>query len=178
MIKKSISALILLITGFTSSGQVVDEYQVYALKFNEPGSVPVRDIAAGTSSTDSVSVCNMFWYLEGSNGRNIIVDAGFIDTTGTGDSMYERPDIVLRRLNVSPSCITDVIITHPHPDHIGGIHLFPNARVWMQKEDFVYFVSGAWKKEGALSEFTDNDVRNLTEISLLGKLELTNFIYL
>jgi len=120
----------------------------------------------------------MFWYLEGSNGRNIIVDAGFIDTNGTGDSMYERPDIVLRRLNVSPSCITDVIITHPHPDHIGGIHLFPNARVWMQKEDFVYFVSGAWKKEGALSEFTDNDVRNLTEISLLGKLELTNFIYL
>ncbi|HPS97828.1 MAG TPA: MBL fold metallo-hydrolase, partial [Bacteroidales bacterium] len=82
------------------------------------------------------------------------------------------------RLNVSPSCITDVIITHPHPDHIGGIHLFPNARVWMQKEDFVYFVSGAWKKEGALSEFTDNDVRNLTEISLQGRLELTNFIYL
>ena len=174
MIKKSISALILLITGFTSSGQVVDEYQVYALKFNEPGSVPVRDIAAGTSSTDSVSVCNMFWYLEGSNGRNIIVDAGFIDTNGTGDSMYERPDIVLRRLNVSPSCITDVIITHPHPDHIGGINLFPNARVWMQKEDFVYFVSGAWKKEGALSEFTDNDVRNLTEISLQGRLELTD----
>ncbi len=174
MIKKSISAVILLITGIISYGQAADEYQVYALKFNEPGSVPVRDIAVGTSSTDSVSVCNMFWYLKDSNGRNIIVDAGFIDTTGTGDSKYERPDVVLKRLNVSPSCITDVIITHPHPDHIGGILLFPNARVWMQKEDFVYFVSGAWKKEGALAEFTGNDVRNLTEISLQGRLELTD----
>lgn len=174
MIKKSFSALILLFTGLISSGQAADEYQVYALKFNEPGSVPVRDIAAGSSSTDSVSVCNMFWYLQGSNGRKIIVDAGFIDTTGTGDGNYERPDIVLKRLNVSPSAITDVIITHPHPDHIGGILLFPNARVWMQKEDFVYFVSGAWKKEGALAEFADNDVRNLTEISLQGRLELTD----
>jgi len=174
MTKSGISAVILLITGIISYGQAADEYQVYALKFNEPGSVPVRDIAVGTSSTDSVSVCNMFWYLKDSNGRNIIVDAGFIDTTGTGDSKYERPDVVLKRLNVSPSCITDVIITHPHPDHIGGILLFPNARVWMQKEDFVYFVSGAWKKEGALAEFTGNDVRNLTEISLQGRLELTD----
>ena len=174
MTKSGISAVILLITGIISYGQAADEYQVYALKFNEPGSVPVRDIAVGTSSTDSVSVCNMFWYLKDSNGRNVIVDAGFIDTTGTGDSKYERPDVVLKRLNVSPSCITDVIITHPHPDHIGGILLFPNARVWMQKEDFVYFVSGAWKKEGALAEFTGNDVRNLTEISLQGRLELTD----
>lgn len=162
----------MLITGFTSSGQVVNEYQVYALRFNESGDIPAREIAVGTTSTDSVSVCNMIWYLKGSNGRNILVDAGFIDTTGTGDSKFERPDIVLERLGVSPSDITDLIITHPHPDHIGGILLFSNARIWMQRDDFVYFVSGAWKKEGALAEFTERDVRNLIEVSLQGKLEL------
>jgi len=172
MIRKSISASVLLITGLVLYGQAVDDYQVYALKFNESGIMPVRDIAVGTSSTDSVSVCNMFWYLKGSDGRNILVDAGFIDTTGTGDHKPERPDIVLGRLDVSPSCISDLIITHPHPDHIGGVLLFPGARVWMQRDDFLYFVSGAWKKEGALAEFTDNDVRNIIEISLQGRLEL------
>jgi glyoxylase-like metal-dependent hydrolase (beta-lactamase superfamily II) len=151
---------------------VADEYEVYALKFNESGYIQARDIAVGTSSTDSVSVCNMFWYLKGSNGRNILVDAGFIDTANLLNGRYEQPDIVLKRINVSPSDITDVIITHPHPDHIGGITLFPNAKVWMQKEDFVYFVSGAWKKEGYLSEFTGSDVRNIIEISLQGRLEL------
>jgi glyoxylase-like metal-dependent hydrolase (beta-lactamase superfamily II) len=172
MIKKGISAVLLLIRGIVSYGQVADEYEVYALKFNESGYIQARDIAVGTSSTDSVSVCNMFWYLKGSNGRNILVDAGFIDTANLLNGRYEQPDIVLKRINVSPSDITDVIITHPHPDHIGGITLFPNAKVWMQKEDFVYFVSGAWKKEGYLSEFTGSDVRNIIEISLQGRLEL------
>jgi glyoxylase-like metal-dependent hydrolase (beta-lactamase superfamily II) len=173
MIRACISALVLLLTGILSCSQAVDEYQVYALKFNGAGYIPARDIAVGTSSTDSVSVCNMFWYLKGPDGRNIIVDAGFIDTTGNTNDSYERPDSVLERLDVSPSSVSDLIITHPHPDHIGGILLFPNARVWMQREDFLYFVSGAWKKEGALAEFTENDVRNIIGISLQGRLELT-----
>lgn len=172
MIKEIVFVLIFLMTGFISYGQKDNEYQVYALKFNESGSMPVRDIAVGTLQTDSVRVCNMFWLLKGSDGRNILVDAGFIDPEKPGDSHYERPDIVLKRIKVSPSDITDVIITHPHPDHIGGITLFPNARVWMQKEDFVYFVAGTWKKDGYLSEFTGSDVRNIIEISLQGRLEL------
>ncbi len=85
MIKSSISAAILLVTGFISYSQAADEYQVYALKFCESGKVPAREIAVGTSSADSVSVCNMFWFLKGSKGRNILVDAGFIDTAGTRD---------------------------------------------------------------------------------------------
>jgi glyoxylase-like metal-dependent hydrolase (beta-lactamase superfamily II) len=172
MIKKIVSVFILLMTVFSSFGQKDTEYQIYALKFNESGSIPVRDIAVGTLQTDSVRVCNMFWLLKGSDGRNILVDAGFIDTANLMNGRYEQPDIVLKRINVSPSDITDVIITHPHPDHIGGITLFPNAKVWMQKEDFVYFVSGTWKKDGYLSEFTGSDVRNIIEISLQGRLEL------
>jgi glyoxylase-like metal-dependent hydrolase (beta-lactamase superfamily II) len=172
MIRQGISVLILSITGLLSYGQEIDEYHVYALRFNGPALLPARDIAVGTTSTDSVSVCNMFWYLEGSNGRHILVDAGFIDTTGTRDGSYERPDAVLKRLGISPSAISDLIITHPHPDHIGGILLFPEARVWMQKEDFLYFVNGTWKGEGHLTEFTERDVRNIMEISLQGRLEL------
>jgi glyoxylase-like metal-dependent hydrolase (beta-lactamase superfamily II) len=173
-IKSKVQICILLIVIFSAKAlcQADNEYQVYALRFNESGYIPARDIAVGTSSADSVSVCNMFWYLKGSDGRNILVDTGFIDPADTGNSNYERPDIVLKRINVSPSVITDIIITHPHPDHIGGVLLFPGARVWMQREDFLYFVSGKWKKEGSLAEFTENDVRNIIEISLQGRLEL------
>ena len=114
----------------------------------------------------------MFWFLKGENGRNILVDVGFLDSANVMNNSYERPDLVLKRIKVYPSDITDIIITHPHPDHIGGINLFPDARVWMQKEDFDYFVGGAWQENGFSAQFNKNDVRNLIEINLQGRLKL------
>jgi len=40
--------------------------------------------------------------------------------------------------------ITDIILTHPHWDYMDGVNLFPNAQVWMQKEDYNYFVGAAY----------------------------------
>jgi glyoxylase-like metal-dependent hydrolase (beta-lactamase superfamily II) len=114
----------------------------------------------------------MFWLLKGANGRNILVDVGFIDTTKTGIKNYVSPDLMLQRMNVKPSDITDIIITHPHNDHIGGINLFPDAKVWMQKDDFGYFVGGAWQENGFSRGFQKNDVRNIIEINLQGRLKL------
>jgi glyoxylase-like metal-dependent hydrolase (beta-lactamase superfamily II) len=110
--------------------------------------------------------------LKGENGRNILVDAGYLDTTKTENKGYVRPDLMLKRLNVSASDINDIILTHPHYDHIGGINLFPNAKVWMQKDDFDYFVGEAWQEKGVSEGFQKNDVRNIIEINLQGRLKL------
>jgi glyoxylase-like metal-dependent hydrolase (beta-lactamase superfamily II) len=61
-------------------------------------------------------------------------------------------------------------LTHPHWDHIGGINLFPNAKVWMQKDDFEYFIGESWQENGVSKDFRKNDVRNLIEINLQGRL--------
>ncbi len=126
----------------------------------------------GANPKDSVRVCNMVWFLKGENGRNILVDVGFIDTSKTGIKNYVRPDLVLQRINVYPSDITDIIITHPHYDHIGGINLFPKSKVWMQKDDFDYFVGEAWQDNETSKYYQKNDVRNLIEINLQGRLKL------
>lgn len=173
MIKKLVVTLILSIT-FHAVFSQKNEYQVYALRYNGPGTSPASDVAVGASSKDSVKACNMFWFLKGENGRNILVDAGHLDTSKTVTKGYDRPDLVLKRLNVNPTDITDIIITHPHNDHIGGITLFPHGKVWMQKKDYEYFVGDAWQEKGFSLGFQKNDVRNLIEINLTGRLQLVD----
>jgi glyoxylase-like metal-dependent hydrolase (beta-lactamase superfamily II) len=72
---------------------------------------------------------------------------GICDDSGLWKS-YVRPDSALLRMGIKATEITDIIITHPHYDHIGGIVLFPSAQVWMQKDDYDYFVGAAWQKKG------------------------------
>jgi len=116
-----------------------DFYKVYALKYEYAGINSAVGSVAGASSADSMDVCYMIWFLKGSNGRNILVDAGFVDTTGK--KSYVRPDLILEDINIKPDDITDIIITHPHFDHINGLSLFQKGKVWMQKKDFDYFVA-------------------------------------
>jgi glyoxylase-like metal-dependent hydrolase (beta-lactamase superfamily II) len=172
MIKKIALVTVLFLTAVISKCQTSDEYQVFALKYTDGQNISAQRMIAGANPADSVRVCYMFWLLKGANDRNILVDVGFIDTTKTGIKNYVRPDLLLQRINVKPSDITDIIITHPHNDHIGGINLFPNAKVWMQKDDFGYFVGGAWQENGFSRGFQKNDVRNIIEINLQGRLKL------
>jgi glyoxylase-like metal-dependent hydrolase (beta-lactamase superfamily II) len=160
-----------------SFSQTSNEYEVYAIRFGKSGFLKLSEVAIGASQNDSVADCFMFWLLKG-NGRNIIVDAGFLLDENSnrnhtwGRSNYIRPDSALLRLNIRAKDITDIIITHPHWDHIGGIELFPSAQVWMQTDDYSYFVGTAWQKNGNHGGFYKKDVKNIVNVNLNGRLNL------
>ena len=172
-----VGALILLLTvvGFKGFSQSND-YEIFALKFATLNfRIPVTFLAVGSTSKDSTEICYMVYLIKGKNGKNILVDAGFTEPLKKYPMQaftYLRPDSILKRINVNPNDITDVIVTHPHWDHIGGIDLFPNAMVWMQKEDFNYFVGTAWQKGGDSENFTNKDVLKIIQKNLDGKLTL------
>jgi glyoxylase-like metal-dependent hydrolase (beta-lactamase superfamily II) len=139
--------------------------------------LPASSVALSAKSSDSVSVSFYIWYLNGDNGRKVLVDAGLIQ-----DSLkplaylkdYLRPDLALKKINVSPNDVTDIIITHTHFDHIDGIELFPNATIWMQKNDFAYFVGDAWQKGAPHLGLEKQDVLKIIEANLAGRLNLVN----
>ena len=153
-------------------------YEVYALKFTSEVNIPSSEIAIGGSKTDSVTGVFMFWLIKGNNGKNILVDAGFRrdveEARDIGFTYYVRPDSVLSRLGLKATDISDIILSHPHWDHIDGIDLFPNAQVWIQKDDYNYFVGNAWQKDGRNWGFNKRDVRKLVEQNLSGKLNLVD----
>ena len=147
-------------------------YEVYAIEFAGPIRLPHSLIAVNGLEKDSVSVSYMIWLLKGSNGKNILVDAGFADTSKYKLPNFIRPDLALNKMNLSADDITDIIITHPHWDHIGGIKYFPESKIWMQKTDYEYFVTSAWQFGGFSKGFDKNDVKEIVDVNLEGRLEL------
>jgi glyoxylase-like metal-dependent hydrolase (beta-lactamase superfamily II) len=147
------------------------EYQVYAIKFSDGYKIAANGVMVGATQTDSVDVCNMFWLISGPNRKYILVDAGFIDSTKSSKN-YVRPDSMLQKLGISSNEISNIILTHPHIDHIGGIPLFPKATIWMQKDDYNYFIGPAWDSTGIKMGFNKNDVKNISSVNSQGRLVL------
>jgi glyoxylase-like metal-dependent hydrolase (beta-lactamase superfamily II) len=161
-----------------SLAQPRNVYEIYAIEYAKMRSrLPVSTVAVGAKSSDSVSVSFYIWFLNGDNGRKILVDAGL-----TQDSLkplaylkdYLKPDLALQKINVKPNDVTDIIITHTHFDHIDGIQLFPKATIWMQKNDFAYFVGDAWQKGASHAGLEKQDVLKIIQANLDGRLNLVN----
>jgi glyoxylase-like metal-dependent hydrolase (beta-lactamase superfamily II) len=83
------------------------------------------------------------WYIEG-QGHRILVDTGAHDPAqGELHPPYMRkpgqdPVARLGALDVRPEDIDILILTHLHWDHASNIHLFPKARVIVQREELRY----------------------------------------
>jgi glyoxylase-like metal-dependent hydrolase (beta-lactamase superfamily II) len=118
-------------------------WQVHAIRYATVDSFPVRALVAGADSTRRMDIAMMFWLLQGPTGRRVLVDAGFyrqkfLDSWKPSD--FVRPSEALARFGVPPDSVTDVIVSHVHWDHLDGVDLFPNARVWIQREEYQYYV--------------------------------------
>ena len=172
--------LIVLLAPLIASSQGVN-YEVYALKFAAAGNaLPISAMAMHGPDNDSLKLFFIIWLIKGDNGKNILVDAGFLndikETEGKDLNIvnYIRPDSVLFKVGLRREDITDIILTHPHWDHIDGIDLFPNAHIWLQKEDYNYFVGAAWQSDGFNWGLNKRDVRKLIDLNLAGKLTLVD----
>jgi len=173
--------LIFLLSGLFASSQP-PHYKVYAVRFASTGyRFPIASWALGGPENDSVDINFMVWLIKGDNGRNILVDAGFRrDMKDFPDAkefaiVYRTsPDSAIGPLGLKGADITDIILTHPHWDHIDGISLFPNAHIWIQKEDFNYYVGGAWQKGGNSGGYEPRDVRTLVDLNMTHRLTLVD----
>lgn len=178
---KPLLPILLLITSLQGRSQP-ERYQVYALKFANTGfAMPLSVWVDHGPQNDSVRIDFSIWLIKGDKGRNILVDAGFqrdlIDSPDGKEfaiANYQRPDSALQKLGLKAGDITDIILSHPHWDHCDGIGLFPNAHIWIQKEDYGYFVGTAWQKGVNNGGFYKRDVRQLVELNLAGRVTLVD----
>jgi len=86
----------------------------------------------------------LFFLIETEN-RKILVDVGCDSMPGYDVSNFKKPVELLEEYGVHRDEITDVLITHAHNDHIGCLHYYTHANVYLQEDEFK--VAGARIKE-------------------------------
>lgn len=105
---------------------------VYILKYGE-SFLPEDQVLAGGDPRVKCPISFCFYLLQ-TTTRNILVDVGCDTMPGFAMWHFCSPVQVLGALGLSPTDVTDVIITHAHHDHIDGLRHFAHARVYIQEE--------------------------------------------
>jgi glyoxylase-like metal-dependent hydrolase (beta-lactamase superfamily II) len=152
-----------------------ETYEVYAVRYGTLAGFPVRGLVAGADSGRTIDIAMMMWLLRAPGGRVVLVDAGFHRQKFLDDwkpAAFVLPTEALAPLGVAPGDVTDVILTHIHWDHMDGLDLFPNARVWLQRAEYEYYVGddGGARHEG----IDPDDAKMLAGLKAAGRVELVD----
>ena len=155
-----------------TSAAPMGSYEVFALRY---ASIPfkVNGLIADADSSRHMDIAMTIWLMRG-RGRTVVLDAGFkradmiarYKPTG-----YVRPDSALLGVGVKATDVTDLIISHIHWDHFDGADLFPNAKIWIQREEVEYYIDTAGKVLHAAIDRQDavmlNDLRKAGRLQLV-----------
>ena len=139
----AIAAAAAAVTLGAAPGSSAPAYEVYAIRYATIPGFRLSSLIAGADTSRRLDIAMMVWLMKGADGRTVLLDAGF-----RRDDLIRRwkpagyvtPAAALERMGVRPDAVTDLIISHVHWDHLDGADLFPNARIWIQKEEYEHHV--------------------------------------
>jgi glyoxylase-like metal-dependent hydrolase (beta-lactamase superfamily II) len=173
---KIVHFVLLLATAVSAAAQPKPKYEIYAIRYATLPDFAVEDLLAGAEPGRKLDIAMMIWLVQG-NGRNILVDSGFYHERFFKDWQvkdFTKPSDALKRVGLKPEDITDVIITHMHWDHADGMDLFPNARIWIQKDELEYYAGEAWQSKETHGGIDEEDVLTLVKLNTQGRVGLVN----
>jgi len=131
----------------------------------------VADLVMGAPK-EKITIAMVIWLVRG-GGRNILFDSGYHRDTFLKyfpSKGYIRPDEAVKLAGAQPDQVTDIVISHAHWDHLGGIDLFSKATVWIQKEEFRYYTGDAWQPGGDHGGIDPADVQELVKLNTEGRV--------
>jgi glyoxylase-like metal-dependent hydrolase (beta-lactamase superfamily II) len=120
---------------------IMAEYEIYALKYAGPVTGPGA-ILMWLKDWERVGKRYYYlWCIKG-NDELVVVDSGVGPGLAKEKDLpdYASPSEVLSRIAARADEVRHVVLTHLHWDHAGGVSLFPNATLYVQEEEYRFWL--------------------------------------
>jgi N-acyl homoserine lactone hydrolase len=94
-----------------------------------------------------ITIPSIAWYVhDKENNNQILVDTGMCSTEQANQHHYpgskqedgQRIDLALKKIGVNIKDINIIILTHLHWDHCQNLHLFKNAKFYVQRKELEF----------------------------------------
>jgi glyoxylase-like metal-dependent hydrolase (beta-lactamase superfamily II) len=115
-------------------------WQVHAIKYADQPGRRRGDNYIFTDNHDAADPIDFYIWLLRRGPEVILVDTGFdtAEAQARGRPVLMEPDAALAPFGLTGADVTQLIVTHLHFDHAGGLHLFPNATIHLQAAEMAY----------------------------------------
>lgn len=115
-------------------------WEVFAVKYADRNARTRADSFIFDDNHDAPHAMDYFMWVLRRGDEVILVDTGYDQPEAAS---RDRPIIMdpreaLKPLGIHADDITQLIVTHLHYDHAGGLHLFPNATIHLQAAEMAY----------------------------------------
>ena len=149
-----------------------DLWEVYALKYADHNIRHRSDSFLFDDDHNAPCPLDYFVWILKNGDKTILVDTGFDkqESIARGRDLHETPAELVARFGIQPQHIDNVIVTHMHYDHAGGLGDFIHATFHLQQQEMQY-ATGPCMCHGVLQKpFTVEHVCTMVKQLYSGKL--------
>ncbi|MFL1454109.1 N-acyl homoserine lactonase family protein [Marinobacter sp. GN3S48] len=150
-------------------------HEVFAIRYATVNRKSSENFLDGDPHESAGSMDYFVWLIR-SGDNLVLVDTGFNKEAAVqrGRTFLRCPVNSLSLLNISPTDIKDVVLTHLHYDHAGNCDLLPDARFFVQADEMQY-ATGPYMRHSVLRKaYHVDDVLDMVSAVYDGRVVMLN----
>ena len=148
-------------------------WDVHAVKYADRNSRTRADSFIFDDNHDAPHPMDYFMWVLRRGSEVILVDTGYdtVEAEARDRPIRMDPVAALNPFGIKPEDVTQIIVTHLHYDHAGGLHLFPNANLHMQAAEMAYATGPCMCHDTLRMPFTADHVCEAVKRLYSGKVQ-------